>query len=314
MRRRIRTHNDFDGLVSAAILLREPGWESASVRPVDLSVVGLLPPCTEPTALLDLPPREDAWLYADHHESNRDAALTLHGRHPAPHPIWVCDPGFTSTARLLHTRLHPDRVFTSMGIWALAVWADHIDAAQYAAPRDYLFPRDIAVAAAQRIPRLSSDAFEQLAVRLSREPEHRHELLERVVTCNEICTRNRAILDAYAPHYTRYGDTTILDLVDTGLPAVRFAPFYHYPECVFGITLFKANAAVVVFVARNKWTSRGANTRVSARELLQAVTPTAQGHDDAAVAVVPPSTLQPELTARTLAVRIATRVPRTLAA
>jgi len=258
----ILTHDDFDGLASAALLLawlrrtRNVLAEDAQLMTVDYNQTlqwdrpapAGLP--AEPFAVLDFMYHPEALFWFDHHpDALRTDADELHFamRQERGDPLVVWDPTQPSCARLVFETLP--------GLEDLAPiveGADLVDRAQYPSPDAFYRADHPATKLTHAHPFLSEGQKTELVARMLR-----HGL---EAACDFVrpeifmaMERNYRALQQYETAVRFQNDVVIMDLVPDSIPFVRFAGYWYYPNAKYALTIFRAGEVVRVQLSKNPW-------------------------------------------------------------
>jgi hypothetical protein len=275
---RVLYHDDFDGLVSAAIL--SAYWQDAhrdyghEYIPVDYHLrplwhdLGFLPDPETPFAIVDFMYHPRCDVYFDHHQTS--FLTTDDGRHYAhrEHPLrCMWGPTFDSCAGLVHHQLKDDGWATAGEMLPLVAAANMIDRAGYSSPRQYYAADDPAIALDWGLREMTNGQKRELLKQLAWGTSLATARRTFAAQCDAALEKARRALSQYPKHLKlTKGQIARMDLVPTGLPRLRYATFYLQPDAAFEIVLFRAGNDVVLSAGQNPWMHQRADIHLG--ELL----------------------------------------------
>jgi len=254
-------HDDFDGVASAAVLAGFYSHQSVKefrFVPVqhDLREVWLKPELpyrrksTEKMAILDFPYHPTADIWFDHHDTTFHSQ-EYHDHYLARTDLSCWESDAPSCASLIYHRLW--RLQPSLDRYAeLAAAADMIDQARYPSPEAYFKAEDPAIAINHGYPELTDGQKTELAGWLMRGTLHQARAnMEPVIRV--ALARNDEALAQVLPRVELQGPVAVMDLADTGLPFLRYAPYMAFPQAKYALTLYKRGEGLAISLGKNPW-------------------------------------------------------------
>lgn len=242
-------HNDFDGIVSGAMLATALETQVTGV-PVDYNSI---PTTHGPVlAVVDFQFQPGAMIWVDHHATAFRQPEWRTQVDAAQHPWWIWEPTAPSCAQLLGTTLRARHMFPEQ----FALWeplATRIDTASYTSPQAYLDLTDPAAALAQIYSALGvaerQFMFRALAFA---SPET---LLDRFTTLVALLRQTNEAASQQFEHVASCTNGVVhADLTSNGAPWVRFSGFAMYPKADLAVTLMSRGHQYGLSLSGNPWT------------------------------------------------------------
>lgn len=253
-------HDDFDGAASAAVLgyyLKDTGLESSlKYVPVDygsqLIWTALTPPRrdarNEEFAVVDFKYHPNATYWFDHHpDPFQDESWMQHflRRQLVERLLaWRKTP---SCAHLIAKELYLAHEFTE-----LVAAADMIDRAEYPTIEDFFQPKRPEIQLSHAWHSYHDLEKTRIIELLEGQDLEAAAALNPLKVVDAIAT-NLEALDAVSPYMELRGEVVLVDVVAAGLPYVRFAPFYYFPNALYAITAYAADHDVRLGFGKNPW-------------------------------------------------------------
>jgi len=257
--RRVYFHADFDGVVSAAMLLR---WsltaEAISLCPVDYHLKPLwgqqsLPPWS---AVVDFLYHPDAYLWIDHHAN------------PFVLPEWAKE--FRSGQLMCWSEGAPCCPVVIQGLFGsvdsseffreYAFWSSIVDSGAYRSPQEATDLKNPYLLAS-RVIGMASEAvqaqFPQLIARLSIDEvlQHQPDVVELVEAANSVESQVRQRL---VDMLEFDGSVVLFDQSEYAWPYQRYHPYLVYPDAAFVVGIYAKRLGFEVSVGANPWKAKPA--------------------------------------------------------
>lgn len=261
---RILLHDDYDGLVSAALVTASMVDQGYALDTITYGFVDHSPEQMRdwelrwPTladgdqfAIVDFRYHPSAVFWADHHptgcitEQDRQHFVVQRTMDPQRF-FW--DTSAPSCAELLARSVRLSRAFDD-----LVAGATMVDQARYPSAAAYFEAALPQIALTITHRSLSAGQKAELIRRMVRSASAQHALLAVSTEASDAIARERMIRDQVHAHLECADGVVVADLVDTGLPLCRYAPYYYFPDIPYAIAMYQTGADVRVSLGRNPW-------------------------------------------------------------
>ena len=251
-------HRDFDGVASAALVLRwlrnEAAATKAKLRTVDYgepwSDIRLHKPC----AVVDFLYHPDATHYWDHHVSSfasDEWERDFQKRKDAGDRVW-CDPAEPSCASLI-ARTIPS-LDSQSDVPDLVCWATVIDAARYRSVEQVFASEEPALQINLALAEGSDDFYAEVVRLLSGSPLSAVAALpvvqQRFIDARDVQQRELE----YFEQRVRYEEGIVsADASGEVLRLSRYAPYYFTRDALYSVVLYRESSRFKVVCMRNPW-------------------------------------------------------------
>ena len=254
----IYLHRDFDGVASAALVLRGLR-EEFSVGKTALKTVDYGEPWSEttlskPCAVVDFLYPRDATYFWDHHASaypSRIAESHFRERSNSGDTVWF-DPDEPSCALLIARTL--DELAVNEEVRDIVAWAKVIDGARY---------RSVKQVFASEEPAL------QINLSLAEAPEDFYTRVTRLLAAGspDAAAQSQGVqsrfarakeaqqveLDYFGPRLRDEGGVASGDMSDQVLRFSRYAPYCFSPDALYSVVLYREPSRLKLLCMRNPW-------------------------------------------------------------
>jgi hypothetical protein len=251
-------HDDFDGLASAALLavvLRDNAQiNRCTFSPVDHDPVtraGWLKNPLDvvyPFSVVDFCFHPGAFFWVDHHSQSTFASPDYFEQYSEAQPserwIWRRT---TSCARLI-----AETFAVPSYLDPLVQVADDIDQARYPDAEAYFHGTSAALKIHHAWRLLSAGQKTDIACQFLTGDVHRGALLVES-EYRQAYEQLQQGLARTPEHLQRTGNVVVCDLLDTGVPFVRFASYYYHPSASYALTAFMAGGTINISLNKNPW-------------------------------------------------------------
>jgi hypothetical protein len=261
--RRLIFHEDFDGICSAAILMRFFGQE-LQLEPVnysiktrwlarDLSEVAVVDFLYHPTAL---------WWFDHHVTSFINDDLKESYRPDARHRWDITCPSCPSLIlTVLGESTNVDDLRSLFREWI--VWSDIIDSAQYLSPHQAVLGENPCILLNQALSESRSLELRRYMVRKIANGARPDELMldkEVQPLWTQFRQRQLAGLKAIEKRLQVIGPVGYCDLTDIAVPFVRYGLYLFAPDILFSVMAYKSargSAPYMISLSANPWRTNG---------------------------------------------------------
>ena len=253
----IYLHRDFDGVASAALVLRwlrgQHDLEKTRLTSVNYGEPWEDIRLSQPCAVVDFLYHPDSAYFWDHHGSSFLSAeweRDFRARRDRGEPVW-CDPAEPSCASLI-ARTIPS--LDGRGVRDLVNWSIVIDAAKYKSVEQVFASEEPAL----RINLALADAPESFFVEVARglaaesleEVAALPDVQHRFATAHEVQLRE---LDYFGPHVRCEEGIVSADVTDEVLRFSRYSPYYFARDALYSVVLYREATRFKVLCMRNPW-------------------------------------------------------------
>ncbi len=255
--KKIYFHRDFDGVVSAALVLKvctEQKPSTVDLEPVDYGLPWVGQRLTQPCAVVDFLYHPDATFFWDHHSSPfpvEQWASHYERRKKLRDSVWW-DASFPSCSSLILStvpQLREDPALVELGRWADVIdTADYSSAGQVIRSSEAALKLNLALAAA---PEEFYAAVVRLLTRLN---------LDEVVDQPEISARFENAqrlqgeeLQCFESRMHSADSVVLADLSDRVLSYSRYAPYHFDREALYSVVLYRSSVGLKLLCMRNPW-------------------------------------------------------------
>jgi len=254
---KIYFHRDFDGVASAALVLRaciEQEYSTVELESVDYGIPWVDQRLTRPCAVVDFLYHSDATFFWDHHSSPfpvEQWASHYEQRKKRGDSIWW-DASYPSCASLILStapQLRDDPALVE-----LARWSDIIDSAGYSSAEQVIRASEAALRLNLALASASEEFYAAVVRFLTRLP------LDEVVSQPEVAARieNARKLQNEELRYFRSRmhsvDSVVLaEVADRVLSYSRYAPYHFDRDALYSVVLFRSPTGLKVLSMRNPW-------------------------------------------------------------
>jgi len=264
MKYNIYFHNDFDGAVSAAIMLQFFEHQGDVVRrliPIDFSVKTRWAKMKleHPSVILDFLYHPGATFWFDHHSTT--FVKKEWERRFREDPYHRLDTRFASCCDLVLDSLKKHFGFKATArIRELIRWGNIIDKANYDSPEQAVLAKTPAIQVSTLIDRLAHTKgfFDWFVPMLASESLQRIVALKRVrVALKKIKTERKRSLAFYKKNLKVRDGISYIDISKSNVQSVWGASYYLYPELLYSVSLKKDSGKIFhLNVAANPWRRR----------------------------------------------------------
>ena len=266
----------FDGLVSAAIasdfLETAKGWSIKSVQPVnyDRSPTWLETPLAPFTAIVDFLYHPVATFWADHHPTTflTEAAKLDYEQNGVGRMLHY-DRSSPSCGMLLYRVLEP-QLSAPKRFGEMALWADHIDGAQYDSVQEAIFGTSAAMTISLSLAHANNVAEPGPVAEAEADQEYcefllaalRGSTLDGVASlpivrsrADKIRSETQAGLDLLRDKISdEPGEIAVARFEpESGVIVSRYSPYYWRPDARYSVTLARSQKGTTIRAMRNPW-------------------------------------------------------------
>jgi hypothetical protein len=251
-------HDDFDGISSAALLMRHTNTHTSVTWALEAIQYGTTP---DTYSQLVLPPlfmvvdfqyHPQAMMWFDHHQNpfhNLERQINYEARKDVANVYW--DPTYRSCAHLVYDKL--PALHDIPGMLELAEAADYIDGALYASPQEYYSMARPEIVLNHALSGMGGGRRNELVRQLSVRPLA--EIAESLQSLGqEMLNQDLRIIPRYRTATELCGDTVFSDLTRDNIPYLRYAPYLHYPLARYSIQMYRVTPSTFgISLSHNPW-------------------------------------------------------------
>jgi oligoribonuclease NrnB/cAMP/cGMP phosphodiesterase (DHH superfamily) len=282
-------HNDFDGRASAAVVLAFLRSRSDDIEhfiPVNFYLTEqwldekffekhkLFKGKRNPAIVVDFLYHPAATFWFDHHPTTFKKEIWR--KKFKPDKFHHLDPSYPSNCHFTYTALKSDFGWKpEKHIKELIYWADIIDGAQYKTPQQTIEVKEPGLQIAAFVDMTDHDEEETVAIikLLAEKPLSEIAKLKKVQRAAQETRRmNLKSLRYYKKHLRIFGDATFIDLTESDLKTLRYAPYYLKPKIMYAVRLTKKEGLYHLGIGANPWikgAARKAHHDAHAGEILK---------------------------------------------
>lgn len=266
-------HNDFDGCASAAVFLAflKSRGDRGDLFPVDYKIRPRWEKLKfkRPTAIFDFPYHPRAVFWFDHHPTTfLKKGWQKKYKRSKFHRL---NPQYHSCFHLVFDSLVKDFGFKPGAHFREMVrWLDMIDGARFKSAKQTIEKKEPALQISAFIDENVSNrkVLAWIVGLLSEKPIGKIAKEKKVRRVFEkIKKRTDRVLKFYHQNLQVYDKVTFIDLPDSGIPRMRFGPYYFCPDSIYSVTLRKTGRLFRLHLSGNPW--RRSQVKVHLGKLLR---------------------------------------------
>ena len=253
----IHYHDDFDGVVAAAMLI---AWQNRELSLKTISYENRLEWSKEvykqPFAVVDFLYHPDATVWIDHHDTSFQMFGSAEKFQADKFHVW--DTSATSCPRVIMERKWFQKELKERFLeWTK--WADIIDSALYESSEQALDLDNPYLRFASTIPFWVYDSISSEIIHKIAEGDINEVLLHPVVeeSVGLVSTQRSKVEKGAVLREVQGGNIVFMNQGHISAPYLRYLPYREYPNSLWSVGIYLAKQGFVVSVGENPWNSPG---------------------------------------------------------